>query len=251
MISFLFHFFKTVSLGVLINEHLKRNYPENYADFLFNVSFELLHLYSKGQILYNQVGLKISSIIESNAELKKIRDRIYSKQTDIQKNQIYQIKGDSIHIKSYTNKHENEEKDKDNIETYFEPDENSIYLFVDNENASENKCANRVILHSPTFSTKYEVSNIQFMLVEVKINDVSYKISLKTDVFNYYIVDNILDLKFFKYYLYNYQVGNLSSEDRLNLNKLNVKIIDQNVNVREFEITDDKFIVIKKEDYIY
>lgn len=249
MISFLFHFFKTVSLGVLLNEHLKRNYPESYADVLFNVSFELLHLYSKGQILYNKVGLKLSAIIESNAELKKIRDRIYSKQTDIQKNQIYQIKGDSIHIKSYTNKDEN--KDKDNIETYFEPDENSIYLFVDNENAIENKCVNRVILHSPAFSTKYEVSNIQFMLVEVKINDVPYKISLKTDAFNYYIVDNILDLKFFKYYLYNYQVGNLLSEDRLNLNKLNVKIIDQNVNVREFEITDDKFIVIKKEDYIY
>ena len=104
MISFLFHFFKTVALGVLINEHLKRNYPESYADFLFNVSFELLHLYSKGQILYNKVGLKLSAIIESNAELKKIRDRIYSKQTDIQKNQICQIKGDSIHIKSYTNK---------------------------------------------------------------------------------------------------------------------------------------------------
>ena len=89
------------------------------------------------------------------------------------------------------------------------------------------------------------------MLVEVKINDEAYKINLKTDKFNYYIVDNILDLKFFKYYLYNYQVCNLTTEEKDKINKIVVKIIDHNVNMRELEITDDKFIIIKKDDYIY
>jgi hypothetical protein len=167
--------------------------------------------------------------------LKTLINDIYKK--DVPQNQIYQIKNDTIHVKYYT----------DNTVNYFEPDENSIYLFFDNESAVENKCVNRVILHSQPFLTKYEVSNIQFMLVEAKINDISYKINLKTEQFNYYIVDNILDLKFFKYYLFDL----LTSEDKKNLDKIMVKIIDHNVNMRELEISDDKFIIIKKDDYIY
>jgi hypothetical protein len=181
----------------------------------------------------------VKTIIDSNPQFKKIANDIYKK--EIQQNEIYQIKNNSINIKKYIN----------NEETYFEPDVNSIYLFADNEKAVENKCVNRVILHSQPFSTNYEVSNIQFMLVEVKINGEAYKINLKTDTFNYYIVDNILDLKFFKYYLYNYQVCNLTTEERDSIDKIVVKIIDHNVNMRELEISDDKFIIIKKDSYIH
>jgi hypothetical protein len=181
----------------------------------------------------------MKTVIDSNPQLKKIVNDIYKK--EIQRNEIYQIKKDAIYIKYYTN----------NSDTYFEPDKNSIYLFSDNEGATENKCVNRVILHSQPFSTKYEVSKVQFMLVEAKINEVAYKINLKTDTFNYYIVDNILDLKFFKYYLYNYQICNLTPEEKEKMDKIIVKIIDHNVNMRELEITDDKFIIIKKDNYIY
>jgi len=178
-------------------------------------------------------------IIATNPRLQKLVNDIYKK--DVPINEICQIKNGSIHIKYHTNV----------TDVYFEPDENSIYLFSDNEGASVNKCVNQVIMHSQPFSGKYEVSNIQFMLVEVKINDAAYKINLKTDEFNYYIVDNILDLNFFKYYLYNYQIGNLKSEDREKIDKLTVQIIDHNINKREFEISKDKFIIIKKDDYIY
>ena len=239
MLSFLINSIRTGLVCFLLNDYLKRNYPDNYNNFLITSSYKLISIYSKGQLFYNKAVIKLNLIVESNPLLKKIVNDIYKK--NVIKNEIYHIKNDSIHIKYYT----------DNKEQYFEPDENSIYLFSDNEKAIETRCINRVILHSQPFNTNYEVSNIQFMLVEVKINDVSYKINLKTENFNYYIVDNILDLKFFKYYLYNYQICQLTSEDRLNLNKLNVKIIDQNVNVREFEVSDDKFIIIKKDDYIY
>jgi hypothetical protein len=33
--------------------------------------------------------------------------------------------------------------------------------------------------------------------------------------------------------------------------KINIKLIDNNVNVRELEITDEKNIVIKKDSYNY
>lgn len=239
MIRLLFNIIKTCLVGFLMNDYLKRNYPDKYKDYLIVVSYNLIYLYSKGQLMCNNAVLQINNIIESNSQLKKIVNDIYKQKN--QRNEIYQIKNNSIHIKYYT----------DNTETYFEPDENSIYLFVDNEKALETQCVNRVILHSQPFKTNYEVSNIKFMLVEVKINETYHKISLKTEFFNYYIVDNIFDLKFFKYYLYNYQIGNLTNEDIINLNKLSIKIIDNVVIVRELEISDDKFIIIKKDDYIY
>jgi len=239
MISLLINIIKTGLLGVLLNDYLKRNYPDKYNEKLISTSYELIHIYSKGQIVFNKFITQFKTIIDSNPQLKKIVNDIYKK--EIKQNEIYQIKNDAIHIKCYT----------DNTETYFEPDENSIYLFSDNEGASENKCVNRVILHFQPFSSKYEVSKVQFMLVEVKINDTAYKINLKTDKFNYYIVDNILDLKFFKYYLYNYQICQLTTEEKEKIDKIIVKIIDHNVNMREFEISDDKFIIIKKDDYIY
>lgn len=239
MISLFINIIKTGLFSLLLNDYLRRNYPDNYSEFLILTSYKLIQFYSKGEIIYNKFISHVKTIIDSNPQLNKIVSDIYKK--EIQRNEICQIKNGSIYIKHYT----------DNAETYFEPDENSIYLFSDNESATENKCVNRVILHSPPFSTKYEVSKIQFMLVEVKINEVAYKINLKTDSFNYYVVDNILDLKFFKYYLYNYQICNLMSEETEKMDKIMVKIIDHNVNMRELEITDDKFIIIKKDDYIY
>ena len=238
MIGSLINFFKTSVLCILLNDYMKRNYPDKYNYFLISASFELIHLYSKGQILFNKFILQVNTLIESNPQIKKILNDIYKK--DIQKNQIYMINDDVIYIKNHTC----------DTETYFENDNKSIYLFSDNEKAIENKCINRVILRSQPFSTNYEVSNIKFMLIEVKINDETYKINLKTDTFNYYIVDNILDLKFFKYFLNNYQICNLTSEDRAKLDKINIKIIDHNINTRELEISDDKFIIIKKDDYI-
>jgi hypothetical protein len=239
MISFFIKIIKTGLFCALLNDYLKRNYPDNYSEILISTSYKLIQFYSKGQIMYNKFILQMKTVIDSNPQLKKIVNDIYKK--EIQRNEIYQIKKDAIYIKYYTN----------NSDTYFEPDKNSIYLFSDNEGATENKCVNRVILHSQPFSTKYEVSKVQFMLVEAKINEVAYKINLKTDTFNYYIVDNILDLKFFKYYLYNYQICNLTPEEKEKMDKIIVKIIDHNVNMRELEITDDKFIIIKKDNYIY
>ena len=43
----------------------------------------------------------------------------------------------------------------------------------------------------------------------------------------------------------------LSDEDIEKIEKFDVKLIDQDVNIRELEITDKKFILIKKDEYIY
>lgn len=239
MFSSVFNLIKSVLFGVLLNDYLKRNFSDKYNEIFILLSYKVIYLYSKGQIIYNNFFIQIKTIIDSNPQLKQLVNDIYKK--NIKRNQICQIKNDNINIKYYI----------DNSEKYFDHDENSIYLFSDNEKAIENKCVNKVILHSQPFLTEYEVSNIQFMLVEVIINDISYKINLKTDDYNYYIVDNILDLNFFKYYLYNYQICTLTSETKSKIDKIMINIIDQNVVMKKIEISHDKFIIIKKENYIY
>jgi hypothetical protein len=224
---------------ILFNDYLRRNYPEKYFTFLTNISFELIRFYSKCQIIYNQNKKNIKMLIDNNPEIKKILSVIHKK--NYEKNEIYKVTNNSIHIKQYFG---------DN-EKYFEEEKNSIYLFCDNERDPENECKNIVVSHLLPIHTAYEVSEVRFLLTEVIVYDKTYKIDLKNDKFNYYIVNNILDLKFFKYYLYVYGICNLTQEEKDNITKIILKIIDQNVNKKELEITDDKFIIIKKESYIY
>jgi len=185
----------------------------------------------------NNLCNKINTVVEQNVYLKKIFDEIYKKKLS---NEICQVKGTNIYLKYFT----------DISEIKYEDDKNNFYVFSDNINAAD-KCVNKVILHTQPFLINYELSNIYFILFEITFNDNTYKLNLKTSEFNYYVVNNILDKKFFIYYLYNYQICNLTEEDIDKIDSFNVKIIDQNVNVKELEITDEKFIIIKKDEYIY
>lgn len=239
MLNKLFTFIRYTLFGILLNDYLSRNYPQKYLEILTNVSYEVIRFYSKCQIFYNKNKKDIQTIIESNPKLKKIVNIVYKNK--IERNEILKVTNNSICIKKYSN----------DTEKYFEEDKNSIYLFYDNEKEPENECKNIVVSHSLPIKTKYEVSDIKFISIEVLLYNKTYNIKLQTDKFNYYIVDNVLDLNFFKYYLYIYGIFNLTQEDKETITMLNLKIIDNNINIKELEITNEKFIIIKKNDYIY
>ena len=236
----LFTILKTSAIIIYLNDYFKNNYPEKYEETLINISLNLIYVYSKGQIIFIKSRNYVNNFIESNPHLKKIVNEIYKK--NILQNEIHQIKNDQIYIQYFT----------DIASVDFENDKESFYIFSDNINSVDN-CVNKIILQSQPFITNYEISNIKFMLVEVKIADKTFKIDLKTDNENFYIVNNIFDKKFFTYYLKNYQYYDFKDNENnnINLDKLSLKIIDNNVNVKDLEITDDKFIIIKKDEYIY
>ena len=94
MIGLLIDFFKTSVLCILLNDFMKRNYPDKYNDFLISTSFELIHLYSKGQIFFNKFILQVNALIESNAQIKKILSE------KIKYNEIYKI-NDNIIIRIF------------------------------------------------------------------------------------------------------------------------------------------------------
>ena len=43
-----------MTLTLLLDDYLRRNYPQKYETFLFTVSYNAINLYSKGQIILNK-----------------------------------------------------------------------------------------------------------------------------------------------------------------------------------------------------
>jgi len=224
---------------LLLNDYYKRTFPEQYESVLITFFLKMVNAYSRFKIASTKYSNKFIEYMNSNVNFKEVIDFINKKK--LYKNIIYQITDDEIHVKYYINE----------TEYYFENKENSIYILSDNENPINN-CINNIIYHSRPFSNIYEVSDIKFIMLEVSIQDKSYNVNLKGDTYNYYVVGNILDKRFFLYFLRKYNLYTPSNIEGTGKNdKLVVKIIDGNADLKEYEITDTNFILIQKDIYSY
>lgn len=238
----LFTLIRSGILTLLLNDYIKRTFPQEHEKILINMSLKCIYIFSKCQMISFKLKNQIKEFAETKPYFKKILNEIYKNEiTHVTENDICQIKGTSMYIKYFTKI----------TDVDFVHDAKCFYILSDNINRVNN-CVNKVVMHTLLhISENYEVSNIRFILLELKYKENIYKINLKTEESNYYIVNNILDKKFFIYYLNNYQVCNLIENDINNITKFDIRLIDNDVNVRELEITDDKFIIIKKDEYIY
>lgn len=107
----------------------------------------------------------------------------------------------------------------------------------------EGKPSNYIFYSSIPKSFEYIVSNVNFLSIEMEYDNKSYKIVLKNDIWNYYIVGNVLNHNFFKYYLntkLDVKVDETNFEYKIN-------IIDHNVNF--VTITERQYIVFGETDY--
>jgi hypothetical protein len=239
LVSDLFILLKTLLTIFLFNDYFKRNYPQEYENFVVSLSMKMIYMYSKLQIIYYNFSNKVNSYINEN------KINIFS---NVVKNEIYQIKNGDIY-KKFSAPNVLEQFANYNL---FEDFKYNLFIYSDNINPLHDKSINKVILNENNYYLNYDISTIKFMLLEVSINDKTYKITLKSDTYNYYVVDNVIDKKFFIYYLKNHNTDTITNEDIDTLkDKIHIKLIDNNVNVKELEITDEKFIIIKKDSYDY
>jgi hypothetical protein len=107
------------------------------------------------------------------------------------------------------------------------------------------KCLNKKIVYDLDESIAvYEVSDIKFLLVELK-NDVdTYKIDLKTDEYNFYIVGNKFTKQFFQYYLT--EILKITES----VDNLRLHIIDHDVNKAELDFSgENAHILLEKTGY--
>lgn len=225
----------TFLLGCLCIEMIERRYPEHFRTILTDITFNAFYFYSKAQICFNKANKKLHDYIESNPTLSKIIHYIESKLT-LSKNKtethILGFSGMTIFIKN------GELSDYDNCD---------FALF--SQSHPDNKCANKMIIYGDinTPITMADVSDIKFMLIEITFREDTYKVYLKTDVFNFYLVGNIFTKSFFVYYLK--QIISIREHIKDD-DVIQLKIIDHNVDTLEITFTDkNESIILEQNGY--
>ena len=224
---------RTGVLALLLNDYLKRNYPDKYQEMIVSISYNLIYLYSKAQILYANLIKVLNKKIEENPNLLKLKndfDLLMKPKSGIVTMIEYVRDGNPANIIS----------DKGDDECDF-----MIYSWLDDTKTCVNKKLMYDLKEHLSFS---EVSDIKFLLVELKIGEnSSHKINLKTDEFNFYMVGNRFTKQFFAYYFKQILKNNEEIKDD---DIFNIKIIDHEVNTVELDFTDkNESILLEKNGY--
>ena len=226
MISFIANLLRTFLFAALLNDYVKRTYPKKYEDFLVTASFNAVYAFSVIQIKIKQVQ---RYILNANPRLSKLLEK-YNK-TFIKNTIDFVLNGKVIFSTTILT------PDIDHPKNY------DFILFYDSATS------NKKILESVDANKNYdyEMSDIRFMLIELKIGDNTYKIDLKSDVYNFYVVGNCFTKKFCVYYL----TEILQQCDHNNHDtKFSIKLIDHDVNAIEFDFTDkNESILLEKNGY--
>ena len=95
-------------------------------------------------------------------------------------------------------------------------------------------------INTPELPTTLVPSNIHFLLIELNVNKQTTRLDFKVHNNNYYVVGNIINARFIKYFVHRYYIVD-------SLENYTLSIIDNNVNV--FEIGVDDYIRIDKDSY--
>jgi hypothetical protein len=97
----------------------------------------------------------------------------------------------------------------------------------------------------------YELSNEKFIMVELTVKDVTISVKFSTNEYNYFVVGNIFNNQFIKYFL-NKHYGDFLRKHHLTpdeMNQYRLKIMDSNVTSQEFD--EKQTLVIEKNGYSF
>lgn len=240
LFSSLFAALRTSALLILLNDYFKRTYPEKYETLLIEIPLQMIYVYSKCQIMGGKIQRKVNEFIDANPPIKKFINDIY-KYSDTRDLEIEYIVNGDVSGKYKRTQSLPDTRDK----------ANELLIFSDL--STNEKCVNKKILQ-PDIDFTYKISSVQFILFEVRFNVKTETkcivVLLKSDTYNYYIVNNIIDKKFLKYYLKNYAADSVTSEEINEINTFHVKVIDNDVNIETFDIKGENCLIVKENEYI-
>ena len=237
MLAYIQSFVKYAAFAFLVNDYLKNNYTEKYNSIITNGGFSLIQMYSKIQILCNKLAVSNPTILHLvNQLFNNSHSSIY--EPDVE----FILDG---HVNFLGTK---EELLKEGVNYCNEID----YDFIIYSNYDEvNKIVNKRIFHIMPCEADfhYVTADIRFLLTEVEINDKTIKVDFKTDDYNYYIVNNVINHKFLEYFLKKYHPREIMDfhEFEKPFQDMKLKILDHNVEKQEFYLTT--VLKINKGDY--
>ncbi len=198
-----------------------------------SVSYNSIYYFSKLQIFFGQSKRNLDIFIENNPTLLKIKEKLLSIISKVESEQVtkrYVVKNHKLYELTDTNG-----SNPDFI----------ILSWV----SHDKKCANKKIIYNKTDDIlMIDNSDIKFLMIEFKIGDnQTYKIDLKTEQYNYYIVGNKFTKDFFIFYIKHYLDFNTNIKDT---DKCSLKLIDHDVNTINLDFTDkNESILLEKNEY--
>lgn len=226
----IFHFVNSFLIGMLFVDMLERRFPRQCINVLSEFTFNALYLYSKMQIRFVKLNMKFHTLVESTPILLSI------------KNALRNLMKSTTYIVTET------QFIKDGEITKLENGEHCdfvLFSWLD----GDTKCSNKKIIYDKNDPlTASERSDIKFMLVELQIGgNRTYKIDLKTDEYNYYVVGNKFTKPFFLFYLKCHLNNNIEINDA---DMMTLHIIDHEVNTFTVVFTDkNEYIALDKSSY--
>jgi hypothetical protein len=219
-----FKILNTLFIGVLFLDFLDRRFPNEFRSFVLNLSFNGIYFFGVLQLFLLKTKNKLSILIESNETLLKLKN-------EINKLQVY----------FYNNNNLDNDFDEIMIENC------DGYDFYIQNFKTVNKIINKQICFVDSNNPINEPCEIKFILIEFNCGDKLYKIDLKTDVFNYYLVGNKFTKDFFIYYIKNHLNNDVTFDKD---EKYTIELLDHNINKVEIEFNDkDCGFILEKNDY--
>ena len=222
----MFFLFGMFSALILLYVNLY-NYHYDFDLLIMSSSYIFINLFSKFQIFFFKINKELNNIIERYPLLLNFKNTIVSNFKTIV-NEVEFIKGGISYTKI--------------INDY------DFIIYSNNENGNS-EVINKIIFTNQFYiCNKYELSSIKFMLLELNVGEkLSFIIDLKTTNYNFYIVGNILNLKFFEYYVKSIIKKNVIFKE---YEKITLNILDQNVNNATIELQPkNQSILLEKTDY--
>ncbi len=216
------HLLNSFLIGILFVEMLERRFPEQCRKVMISLSYNCIYYYSKAQILFIKY-------VATNPLYVKMMETIESK-TKTTKNEL-----DFLFI-------------KDNFQYIVPIDLPDLIITSD---LSKTPIPKRITYKGDYKNVRFEESDIKFMLIEFKVGEKAYKIDLKTDLYNYYIVGNKFTKEFFIFYINNYLITKSEQNEALYHYKCTLEILDHNVNKVVIDFTDkNESIELDKNAYM-
>jgi len=239
MLYAFFEFFKSAAILFLLNDYFNRNFPQVYNKTVFKTVMYLITTYSRLQIMGNQITHYISvtnpctanAIQYINNAIQYININIKPNLKKVNLEFIKDNKVFSLNLKNFLNENNTFVPEYDFVlYTDDSVSPNNIQIIHNNINGK-----NINLLKKETYT--YDTCDIRFILLEVLYGNDTYKIELSSDTYNFYIKDNILDKKFFLYYLRHVYDEPVSIDSSSPVTMI-LKIIDHNVNINKVDFTN-------------
>lgn len=227
-----------------MNDFFKNQFPETYYSVVIYGTHKIIYFVSTLQIMTKKINNSLNPFFRSEFFQIPFITKLFTKNNDIKKDVEFIHNKKVIHLANI-----NELTSEKNyfLNLSFKYD----FIIYSKCHDISSKISDKIIFNK--FPNKedfnYENSNIKFILSELVIGDKSIKVDFKTDSYNYYIVNNVFEQSFLKFFIKEYYFDEIKDIENIEekLDSMILKIIDHNASTETFD--KENIVKIEKKNY--